>query len=135
MEKLPAKPISEAEWKIMHVLWKDGRQSSNDVVANVVPETGWSPNTVRTLLTRLTEKGVLQADVERRKEGKKSKGYPLCFYTPLYTRQECEAVQVQSFVEKVFEGDAARLLAHFVKETALTAEQIAELRKKLEDIV
>ena len=122
--------ISEAEWKIMHVLWKGGRQSSNDVVAEVVPETGWSPNTVRTLLVRLTEKGMLQADMER---GEKKK-YPLCYYTPLSTREECEAVHVQSFLQKVFEGDAARLLAHFVNETTLTPKQIAELRKKLEEI-
>ena len=114
----------------MHVLWKGGRKSSNDVVAEVAPETGWSPNTVRTLLTRLTDKGVLQADLERGK----GKGYPLCFYTPLYSREECEARHVQSFLEKVFEGDAGRLLAHFVKETTFTPEQIAELRKKLEEI-
>ena len=119
--------ISETEWKIMHVLWKGGRQSSNEVVAEVVPETGWSPNTVRTLLNRLTDKGVVQAEKERGKE----KDHPLCFYTPLYTREECETAHVQSFLEKVFEGDATRLLAHFVNESALTPEQIAELRKKI----
>jgi len=122
--------ISEAEWKVMHTLWKNGKLSSNDVIAEVVPETGWSPNTVRTLLTRLTDKGVLRADKERGKE----KDYPLCFYTPLYTREECEAVHVQTFLEKVFEGDPARLLAHFVRETSLTPEQIAELRKRLDEI-
>ena len=122
--------ISEAEWKVMHTLWNKGRLSSNDVIAEVVPETGWSPNTVRTLLTRLTEKGVLRADKGRGKE----KDYPLCFYTPLYTREECEAVHVQSFLAKVFEGDASRLLAHFVRETSLTPEQIAELRKQLDEI-
>ena len=127
--KIPGK-ISEAEWKIMRVLWKEGRLSSNDVVAEVVPETGWSPNTVRTLLSRLTDKGVLRADKERGK----AKDYPLCFYSPLYTREECEAVHVQSFLEKVFEGNPSRLLAHFVRETSLTPEQIAELRKKLDEM-
>ena len=122
--------ISEAEWKVMHALWKKGRLSSNDVVAEVIPETGWSPNTVRTLLGRLAEKGLLHVDLERGKEKK----YPLCYYTPLNTREECEAVHIQSFLEKVFEGDATRLLAHFVKESSLTPEQIAELRKTLEEL-
>ena len=125
-----ARQISDAEWKVMHALWKGGRLSSNDVVADVVPETGWSPNTVRTLLNRLTDKGVLRADKERGTE----KEYPLCFYTPLYTREECESVHVQSFLEKVFEGDPSRLLSHFVRETSLTPEQIAELRKQLDEI-
>jgi BlaI family penicillinase repressor len=125
-----ARQISEAEWKIMHALWKSGRLSSNEVVAEVVPDTGWSPNTVRTLLNRLTDKGVLRADKERGKE----KDYPLCFYTPLCTREECEASHAQTFLEKVFEGDASRLLAHFVRESTLTPKQIVELRKKLEEM-
>ena len=29
--------ISEAEWKVMHTLWKNGKLSSNDVIAEVVP--------------------------------------------------------------------------------------------------
>ena len=122
--------ISDAEWKVMQILWKTGRLSSNEVVAEVVPDTGWSPNTVRTLLSRLTDKGVLHVDKERGKE----KDYPLCFYTPLHTREECETVHARTFLEKVFNGDASRLLAHFVRETSLTPEQIAELRKKLEEM-
>jgi len=126
--KKPEK-ISDAEWKVMHILWNRGRLSSNEIVAEIVPETGWSPNTVRTLLGRLTDKGVLQADKERGKE----KDYPLCYYTPLVTREECETVHAQTFLERVFAGDATRLLAHFVKETNMTPQQIAELRQKLED--
>jgi len=36
--------ISDAEWKVMHILWNRGRLSSNEVVAEIVPATGWSPN-------------------------------------------------------------------------------------------
>ena len=124
------KKISDAEWMVMHALWKNGRQSSNEVVAEIVPKTGWSPNTVRTLLNRLTDKGVLLAEKERGKE----KDYPLCFYTPLHTREECEAIHTRTFLDKVFDGDAYRLLAHFVDEMSLTPEQIEELRKKLDEI-
>jgi len=104
--------ISDAEWKVMHILWNRGRLSSNEVVAEIVPATGWSPNTVRTLLGRLTDKGILLAEKEQGKE----KNYPICYYTPLASREECEAVHCRSFLEKVFAGDATRLLAHFAKE-------------------
>ncbi|MGL6196740.1 MAG: BlaI/MecI/CopY family transcriptional regulator [Thermoguttaceae bacterium] len=119
--------ISDAEWKLMHVLWNSGRLSSNDVIAAIVPETGWSPNTVRTLLSRLTEKGILQVEKEKGKE----KEYTTCYYTARYSREECEAVHSRTFLERVFAGNTSRLLAHFVKEAGLTPEQIAELRKQL----
>ena len=120
--------ITDAEWKVMHVLWNRGRLSSNDVIADLVPETDWSPNTVRTLLTRLADKGILQAEKEKGKD----KEYQICYYTSLFTREECEAVHSRTFLARVFGGDAGRLLAHFVKEAALTPEQITELRDKLQ---
>ena len=128
ISKKPEK-ISDAEWKVMHILWNRGRLSSNEIVAEIVPATGWSPNTVRTLLGRLADKGVLKVEKERGKE----KDYPLCYYMPLVTREECESVHAQTFLEKVFAGDTSRLLAHFVQETTLTPEQIAELRNRLND--
>ena len=119
--------ITDAEWRVMHVVWKHRRISANDVIAGVVPETGWSPNTVRTLLIRLVDKGVLQVEKERGRE----KEYINSVYTPLFTREECEAVHGRSFLERVFAGDTSRLLAHFVKDGDLTPEQVEELKKQL----
>ena len=120
--------ITDAEWKVMHVVWKHRRISANDVIAEVVPETGWNPNTVRTLLIRLVEKGVLHVDKERGKE----KEYINSVYSPLFTREECEDAHSRTFLERVFAGDTSRLLAHFVKDGDLTPEQVKELKKQLD---
>ena len=123
--------ISDAEWKVMHIVWKladrSGRMTGNDVIADIVPDTGWSPNTVRTLLSRLVDKGILHAEKQR---GKK-KEYPTMVYTPLVSREECVTAHGQTFLERVFDGDASELLVHFVKDSRLTAEQIAKLREIL----
>lgn len=121
-----AEKITDAEWRVMHVVWSRGQVTANDVIDAVVPETNWSPNTVRTLLIRLTEKGVLH--VEKNCE----KIRQICRYTPLYTLEECTVVQGQSFLERVFQGDARRLLVHFVKDAALTPQEVAELRDQLD---
>ena len=121
--------ITDAEWRVMHVVWKHRRISANDVIAEVVPETGWSPNTVRTLLIRLADKGVLHVEKERGRE----KEYINSVYTPLVSREECEAVHGRTFLERVFAGDTSRLLAHFVKDGDLTPEQIQELKKQLDE--
>jgi len=120
--------ITDAEWKVMHVVWKQRRISANDVIAGVVPETGWSPNTVRTLLIRLVDKGILHVEKERGRE----KEYLNSVYSPLFTREECEAVHGRSFLERVFAGDTTRLLAHFVKDGDLTPKQIRELKEQLD---
>ena len=120
--------ITDAEWKVMHVVWKQRRISANDVIAGVVPETGWRPNTVRTLLIRLVDKGILHVEKERGRE----KEYLNSVYSPLFTREECEAVHGRSFLERVFAGDTTRLLAHFVKDGDLTPEQIRELKEQLD---
>ncbi|MCL2348308.1 MAG: BlaI/MecI/CopY family transcriptional regulator [Planctomycetaceae bacterium] len=115
--------ITDAEWRVMHVVWKSEKPvTSNEVVVGVVPETGWNPQTVRTLLTRLVEKEVLAAT--------KEKGVLL--YTPLATREESIRVHGQSFLERVFEGNAREMLVHFVRDRAFSPDQINELRKLLD---
>ena len=106
--------ITDAEWRVMHVVWKsDAAVTSNEVIAEVVPETGWNPQTVRTLLARLVEKGVL-------------------FFTPLAGRDESIRVHGQSFLTRVFEGNAREMLVHFIRDGAFSRDQIGELRTLLD---
>ena len=117
------KKITDAEWRVMHVVWKsDTAVTSNEVIAELVPETGWNPQTVRTLLTRLVEKGVLAAT--------KEKG--VLFFTPLASREASIRVHGQSFLERVFEGNAREMLVHFVRDGAFSQTQIDELRELLD---
>ena len=127
---MPEIKISDAEWKVMHVVWKLGRVTGNEVIAEVAPDTGWSPNTVRTLLTRLADKGVLHAEKHR---GPKRE-YPMMVYTPLVSREACIASHGQSFLERVFDGDASELLVHFVKDRRISPDQAAKLRELLDAI-
>ena len=115
--------ITDAEWRVMRVVWKsDAAVTSNEVIAEVVPETGWNPQTVRTLLARLVEKGVLTAT--------KVKGVLL--FTPLVNRDESIRVHGQSFLERVFEGNAREMLVHFIRDGAFSQQQIDELRTLLD---
>ena len=115
--------ITDAEWRVMRVVWKsDAAVTSNEVIAEVVPETGWNPQTVRTLLARLVEKGVLTTS--------KVKG--VLFFTPLVSRDESIRVHGQSFLERVFEGNAREMLVHFIRDGAFSRKQIDELRTLLD---
>ena len=70
--------VTEAEWKIMEVLWDHSPRTMTEITAILEPTTGWTRHTVITLLKRMLEKGSISMDdTERAKK-----------YTPLITREE-----------------------------------------------
>ena len=56
---MSASPPSQAELAVLKHLWKAGAQSAREVQAAIADDTGWSYSTTRTLLTRMTEKGLI----------------------------------------------------------------------------
>ena len=45
--------ISNAEWRIMKIIWMEGKQTSTDLIAVLSERFDWSKSTIKTLLTRL----------------------------------------------------------------------------------
>lgn len=115
--------ISDAEWRVMRVIWRRRVATAADVIEELLPETGWSHRTVRTLLGRLVDKGALTAE----------EGGNRYVYRPKVSQSRCVRQEARSFVEKVFAGDAAELLIHFVQNEAIAPEQIDELKRLLDE--
>ena len=115
--------ISDAEWDVMQVVWAAAPQpvTANEVVETLAGRKGWNPKTVRTLLNRLMNKGALAVEAQ-------GKRY---LYRPAVTREECVRQESRTFLSRVFGGAAGAMLLHFVDETPLTAEEIAQLKKLL----
>jgi BlaI family penicillinase repressor len=114
--------ISAAEWEALNVVWDRGTVTAAEVSEALSPKTGWHQKTVNTFLTRLAAKGLLSI----RREGK------LNLYTARVTREQCVRRESQSFLERVFRGATAPLLAHFCEEAELTPEEIAHLQQLLD---
>ena len=51
--------ISEAEWEVMRVVWSNRDTTSKFVIDTLGDEKSWTPSTIKTLLSRLVEKGFL----------------------------------------------------------------------------
>jgi|SRR5579863_5821714 len=120
MPNLP--DISDAEWDVMQVLWEASPLTANDVVDRVLAKKKWNPRTVKTLLNRLLRKGALRFEAE----GKRYR------YFPKISREECVRSESRSFLDRVFGGALGPMLAHFVSETTLTADEIRQLRKLID---
>ncbi len=111
------KPISNAEFEIMDVLWTDSPLAAADVAERVVNKTDWSSKTVKTLLARLVDKGALAF----RRKGRRY------LYRPLITRAEYAKGETETLANKLFGGRAAPLIAHLADARGLTADDIDEL--------
>ena len=121
MSKTP--PITEAEWEVMNVLWERTPLTAVEIAEALILKTHWSPKTVKTLLGRLARKGV----VGYRTDGNRY------VYSPAIPRRSYVREESASFLERVFGGETAPMLVHFVRNTRLTAEQIEELRRLLDE--
>lgn len=116
-------PISDAEAVVMEVLWERHPQGADEVVA-ALAHSDWAEPTIKTLLNRLLNKGVIRAA----KEGRRY------LYFPVLAREAWIAQQSEGLVQRLFGGRVAPLVAHFSHQGALSKADIAELRKLLEEI-
>ena len=116
--------ISEAESQVMELLWRSAPQGSEDLVAALQPDTGWHENTVRTLLNRLVRKGAVRA----KREGRRY------LYSPVLTHEQWQSHESRSLLDRVFGGKVAPLLVHFSRNEKLSARDLAELRKLVDQL-
>lgn len=113
--------ITEAEWKIMEVLWDHSPRTMGEVTAILEPQTGWTRHTVITLLKRMTEKGaVIMDDSGRAKK-----------YVPLITREEASTVETHKFLDHIFRGKASLLVSHLVDSGDISAEDLQHILSEI----
>ena len=109
--------VTEAEWKIMECLWDHAPQTMGEITATLEPTTGWTRQTVITLLKRMTEKGAVSMD----DSGRAKK------YDPLITREEASTVETHKFLDHVFKGKASLLVNHLVDSGDLSANDLQQI--------
>lgn len=124
MAKSTAPAISEAESRVMDVLWRRAPQASDEIAAALRKATHWHENTVRTLLKRLVEKGAITASRDGRRY----------LYAPVLTRSAWQASESRSLLDRVFGGRIAPMLVQFSRSEKLGAKDVAELRRLVEEL-
>jgi BlaI family penicillinase repressor len=119
MSKVPK--ISESEWLVMKAIWDENPVPSKRVVEILSDSTQWKPKTIKTLLSRLVQKGA----VGHKKEGR---GY---IYYPLIKESVLVKAESQSFLKRVFRGALKPMIATLVESEDLSKEEIRELKRLL----
>ncbi|MCQ2531514.1 MAG: BlaI/MecI/CopY family transcriptional regulator [Saccharofermentans sp.] len=115
--------LSDAEWRIATCLWDNKSMTITELTKELKDETGWSKNTIITLLKRMEEKEAVHYVQEDRAKR---------FY-PSIDRSEAEMEETTTFLDKVYSGRVGLMISNLIKSDKLTKEDIEELHKILED--
>lgn len=116
--------IHDSEWRVLSVLWESGEAALGQVVEALRRDTGWSRNTVLTYLTRMEKKGLVSIDKEP---------YPH-LYRAAVDQRDCQAAERRDFLKRVYRGSAGDLVAAFLKEETLSAQERERLKRLLDEM-
>ena len=117
MSKLVSK-ITDAEAEVMRVLWEAGCELPMAEIRKTLEQTSnWEASTIKTLLRRLCDKGVVAAT---KKE--------VFYYRPLVSEAEYNEYTTQGLIDRLYDGSAKNLVTALLDSKKLDDTDIEELR-------
>lgn len=114
---------TEAEWKIMEVLWERAPRTMPEITKALQPATNWSRHTVITLLKRLQEKGAVLVDETG----------PVKIYTPLVKREDAVRSETRRLLNHAFAGRPILLVQTLVDAGEVTEQEMEALLAYIRD--
>lgn len=112
--------VSEFELELMKTIWDNGGTALYAEIAESLEkkDMATTKNTIISLLLRLINKGFLKTN----KIGRRNR------YTALVSEAEYQAAQTETFLEKVYEGDAKGLISTLIRKDLISAVEYEELK-------
>ena len=115
--------ISEAEWEVMRVVWSNIDTTSKIVINTLSFKKGWSVSTIKTLLSRLVEKNMLNT----RKQGNKF------IYNAIYSENDCLESITREFLSKICARKTGLIMEIIINEDRLNVEDIDNIISRLKE--
>jgi BlaI family penicillinase repressor len=110
--------ISKTEFEVLDAIWDQYPASANDIIQRLNQIKPWHEKTVKTLLSRLVKKQVVDFDKQQRSY----------LYFPLVERSTYTQKESKSLVSRLFGGKVAPLVAGFANSDSLSKEDVDELK-------
>lgn len=112
--------ISDAEWLIMEVVWNYAPMPSSEIVKRLGETSEWNAKTIHTLLSRLVKKEIVGVE-----KGK------INMYFPLIAAEATKNEIAENFIQKIYNGSLELFMTNFVKNRALSKEELEKLKSIL----
>lgn len=106
------------EARFADMIWEREPVTSSELVKLAAEAFEWKRTTTHTVLKRLCDKGLFE-----------NNGGTV---TSVISRSQFYAMQSRKFVEDTFDGSLPAFIAAFTKDSTLTAEEAAEIRRMID---
>ena len=114
--------LTEAELRIMNVLWEKGSATVHEVLQALPPKPSLAYNSVLTIVRILETKGYVKHVKDKRAH----------VYTPKIGRKDATRFEVRHLVSRFFGNSHEQLLLNVLEESSIDAEELARVRELLE---
>jgi predicted transcriptional regulator len=114
--------LTEAELKIMEVLWRRRSGTVQQVLEDLSQKPALAYNSVLTIIRILEKKGY----VEHAKDGRAH------IYAPVVAREDARRSEVKHLVSRFFKNSQEQLVLNILEERGLDREEIDRLKLMLE---
>jgi len=116
------KELSKAEWKVMRIVWQQGKSMAREIYTVANEECSWTPATVKTILKRLVDKGYVSTT-------QVGNGF---VYRPAQSALATLQLAADTLLTNAVEGATGPLLAHMVDQVTLSEEDLDSLQKLID---
>jgi len=121
---VPAKTsptLTEAELRLMEVLWAKGPRTVQQVVDALPPDTPLAYNSVLTTIRILEKKGYVEHDKDGRAH----------IFKPVVARQEAARSEIRNLVRRMFRDSHELLVLNVLEEEQIDLAELKRLREML----
>ncbi|MBN8246701.1 MAG: BlaI/MecI/CopY family transcriptional regulator [Verrucomicrobia bacterium] len=123
MARKKSRTLTDAELRIMEVIWKKGSATVGEVAEALAGKDGSAYTTLLTLMGILRAKGYLSC----RKDGR------VQVFTPRVERDAAARKAVQHLLKKFFAGSPGELVLSFLRDDELSLEELEELKQRIQE--
>ncbi|MDU3137534.1 MAG: CopY/TcrY family copper transport repressor [Anaerococcus prevotii] len=114
--------ITDAEWEVMRVVWANDQVTSKKVISVLKEKMDWTQSTIKTILGRLVEKGVLNTEQEGRK----------FIYTANIEEKEAVREYAEDIFNRICNKKVGNVIGNIIEDHVLSFDDIDRLEKILE---
>lgn len=122
MARSKSATLTEAELRIMNVLWDRGPATVHDVLQALPSKPNLAYNSVLTIIRILETKGYVKHVKDKRAH----------IYMSKIDREDATRFEVRHLISRFFGNSHERLLLNILEESSIDAEELARVRELLE---
>ncbi|MHC5076635.1 MAG: BlaI/MecI/CopY family transcriptional regulator [Planctomycetota bacterium] len=115
--------LTEGEWEIIQTVWDNEPCAAPTVQEKLKSKKQWSYSTVKTMMDRMVDKGLLKTEKIRN----------LILYHSSITKSEAQSSEIFRTIRRAFDGALTPMMQFMLEENHLSQEQLGELERMIKN--